>query len=183
MLLQRSSHWKSLHSPCSATVPRRQDGVCCWSTPIMTLVLVPRPRRRPRSMLVYVQGYKEKNTQKNPPLLKCYSCNGFLTMRHLAHSRLVISVLHSFLLMIVVFFVLWRWQVESTVRVLFKHVSYTELKSVIWNKLWCSLLCSKGQSFFQKKRRKKKTWKPNVVFSEFLIMYSFGDLKFVSLYF
>lgn len=129
------------------------------------------------------KAIKKKTHKKNPPLLKCYSCNGFLTMRHLAHSRLVISVLHSFLLMIVVFFVLWRWQVESTVRVLFKHVSYTELKSVIWNKLWCSLLCSKGQSFFQKKRRKKKTWKPNVVFSEFLIMYSFGDLKFVSLYF
>lgn len=57
------------------------------------------------------------------------------------------------------FFVLWRWQVESTVRVLFKHVSYTELKSVIWNKLWCSLLCSKGQSFFQKKKKKKKDMK------------------------
>lgn len=36
--------------------------------------------------------------------------------------------------------------------------------------------------FFQKKEE-KKTRKPNVVLSEFLIMYSFGDFKFVPLYF
>lgn len=32
-------------------------------------------------------------------------------------------------------------------------------------------------------KKKKKDMIPNVVFSEFLIMYSFGDFKFVSLYF
>lgn len=33
------------------------------------------------------------------------------------------------------------------------------------------------------KKEEKKDMIPNVVFSEFLIMYSFGDFKFVSLYF
>lgn len=36
--------------------------------------------------------------------------------------------------------------------------------------------------FFFKKQQKKGQ-KPNVVLSDFLIMYSFGDFKFVPLYF
>lgn len=43
------------------------------------------------------------------------------------------------------------------------------------------LITLKGTDVFSKK--KKKTRKPNVVLSEFLIMYSFGDFKFVPLYF
>lgn len=54
---------------------------------------------------------------------------------------------------------------------LFKLAPYTEL--------FFSLF------LFQKMylKKKKKTWQPNVVLSEFLIMYSFGDFKFDSLYF
>lgn len=37
--------------------------------------------------------------------------------------------------------------------------------------------------FLFPKREKKKRQKPNMVFSDFLIMYSFGDFKFVPLYF
>lgn len=37
--------------------------------------------------------------------------------------------------------------------------------------------------FFFPKREKKKRQKPNMVLSDFLIMYSFGDFKFVPLYF
>lgn len=36
---------------------------------------------------------------------------------------------------------------------------------------------------FFSKNNKKKGQKPNVVLSDFLIMYSFGDFKFVPLYF
>ena len=35
----------------------------------------------------------------------------------------------------------------------------------------------------EKLKKNKKIQKPNVVLSEFLIMYSFGDFKFVPLYF
>lgn len=123
----------------------------------------------------YVWGYKSS-------YFKGYTCKWSLIMRHWAHSCLVFCLTFLFIDFFL-FFVLCSEGDRMNPQSGFYLNMFLTLNSnpLIWNKLWCSLLHLKGQTFFQK--RKKNTWKPNVVLSEFLIMYSFGDFKFVPLYF
>lgn len=68
---------------------------------------------------------------------------------------------------------------------LFKLVTYTERRFTDRLLTLMFLATVKGTCdfFFFSPKRKEKRQKPNVVLSDFLIMYSFGDFKFVPLYF
>lgn len=126
MLLQHSSHWILL----SGCVKPPQDKLVfavfktaidpCWKWHF-SLYLVSQGENLRRWLCVRLKS----------SYFKGYTRKGSLITRHRAHSRSVFW--RTFLLLIFFFFllVLWRWQDESTVWVLFKHVSYTELKYVV----------------------------------------------------